>query len=127
VRTLKTHKIASNLKAASKARTLPKINRTKKINQERKEASNPSKTRKARKAIRPKNLATHKIKSRQTKARRASPLKVLIRNPPKTPSTTFRNPNQARRMRDQKMKKVNKLGPLKPARAKATKVIRLAA
>jgi hypothetical protein len=120
-------KMASNLKAANKARTLPKTNKTKKINQAKKAASNPNKTKKAQKVISPKNLVTHKIKSRQTKAGRASPLKVLIRNPPKTQSTTFHRRSQAKRVRNRTMKEGNKLGPPNPPRAKVTKMARLAA
>jgi ribosomal protein L13E len=77
--------------------------------------------------ISPKNLATHKIKSRQTKAGRAIPLKVLIRNPPKTQSTTSHRRSQAKRGRNRTMEEVNKLGSPNPPIAKVTKMARLEA
>ena len=95
------------------------------MNQERKAPSNPTKTRKAQKAIRPKNRATKKIKRRRTKKSRA--LQPAIKNQLKTPLTTSRSPNQAKRVGNPEMKKVNKLGPPKPPRAKVSKMIRLAA
>ena len=57
---------------------------------------------------------------------RASPLKVLIRNPPKTPLTTFHRRSQAKRVRNRTMKEVNKLGHPNPPRVTVTRMDRLA-